>query len=205
VNGDGRPDLLVANSGTTGVGSIGVLLNTSISFGLVPNPATVSISGPGQSGSATITVNANGSLDPHSLTNWSCSGLPRGSSCSFATIDPNNQVKMTIMTTANAQLHWPPLEHHQSLSYASLFLGLFGAVSITGRRRKRNLRMPTFFAVLGMVTLWLACGGSGSTGTGGGGGGGGGGTGTPAGSYNVTISATSGARKPSTMIVLNVQ
>ena len=209
VNGDGRPDLLVANacatSACTGNGVISVFLNTSISFGLVPNPATVNISIPGQSESATIAIFANGNLNPQSLTNWSCSGLPKGSSCAFGTIGTNNQISLTIKTTAAADLRWPRFGSHKGLFYASLLLGLFGMVGIKQRERcLRSLPLLILVAILALAALWVACGGGSSSG-GGGGGGGGGGSATSAGIYTVTVSATSGSLKPSTTITLNVQ
>jgi len=203
INGDGRPDVLIANacatSACTGNGLIGVLLNTGISFGLVPNPATVNISGAGQSGSTTITIFANGGLNPQSLSNWTCSGLPQGSACSFGTIDASNQISLTITTAASADLRRPLGRPHR-LFYASLLLGFFGLVSISKRGRARNLHLLTLIGVLFLAAMWASCGGGSNTGGGGGGGGG-----TTVGTYPVIVSATSGALKPSTAITLNVQ
>jgi FG-GAP-like repeat len=125
VRGDGRPNLRVANlcatSAYTGNGLIGVLLNNSTSFGLVPNPATVTISAPGQSGSVTITIIANGNLNPKSLTNWSCSGLPKASNCTFGTIDDNNQISLMITTGAASHLQRPFSGHRQACSTLHYF------------------------------------------------------------------------------------
>jgi hypothetical protein len=208
VNGDGRPDLVVSNCGNnvkcTGDGIVGVLLNTSISFGLVPNPAAVIISGPGQRGSTTITINANGNLSPQSLTNWTCSGLPAESSCSLGAISAANQVGLTIKTTASADLRRPRFGKRAGLFYALLLPGFFGAVLLSDRRRlPRGFRILALLAFLGLAAIWVGCGGTTSGGTGNNGNGGGGGT--PTGSYVVTVSATSGSLKPSTTITLTVQ
>jgi len=212
VNGDGRPDVVVANgcnngsnqgcpSGSSGV--VGVLLNTSISFGLVANPDTVTISAPGQSGSTTITINANGNLNAQSLTNWGCSGLPAGAGCTFGTVGSNDQISLSISTTAASDLHRPTFGHRQQLFYALLLPGLLGLVSTARRRRTlTSVRLLILIAVLGIPALWLACGGSGGGHSGGGGGGGGG---TPTGSSVVTVSASNGTLKPSTTIKLVVQ
>jgi hypothetical protein len=211
VNGDGRPDLVVSNCGNkvncTGDGTVGVLLNTSISFGLVPNPAAVSVSGPGQSGSTTITIHANGNLNPQSLSNWTCSGLPAESTCSFGTISAANQIGLTIKTTASADLHRPGFGNRAGLFYALLLPGFFGVVLISDRRRLlRGFRILALLVFLGLVAISVGCGGTTSEGSGNNGNGGGGsGGGTPTGSYAVTVSATSGSLRPSTTITLIVQ
>jgi hypothetical protein len=210
LNGDGRPDLVVSNCGNnvkcTGDGIVGVLLNTSISFGLVPNPAEVSISGPGQSGSTTITINANGNLNPQSLTNWTCSGLPAESTCSFGTISAANQIGLTIKTNASADLHRPRFGNRAGLFYALLLPGFFGVVLMSDRRRLlRGSRIWALLVFLGLVAISVGCGGSTGGGTGNNSGGGGSGGGTPTGSYAVTVSAASGSLKPSTTITLVVQ
>lgn len=208
LNGDGRPDLVVSNCGNnvqcTGDGIVGVLLNTSISFGLVSNPAALSLSGPGQSASTTITIHANGNLNPQTLTNWTCSGVPAKSTCSFGTISATNQMVLTIKTTASAGLHRPSFGKHDVLFYAFLLPGFLGVLLISDRRRLRRVsRFWTLLVFLSLIAIWVGCGGTTSTGTANNGNGGG--DGTPTGNYVVTVSATSGSLKPSTTIMLTVR
>lgn len=207
VNGDGRRDLLTTNRCgdnylDCSFGTVGVLLNTSISFGLVPSIAEMSLS-PGQSGSATITIFANGGLDPQSLTNWTCTGLPANTSCTFGTIDANNQISMTVTTTATVSLLQPYIGGHHKLLYALLLPGLFGLIGMADSRVTRRLRLVALIPILCVPALWVACGGGGNGDNGGGNGNNGGGT--SARTSVVTISATSGTLKPTTTIVLTIQ
>jgi hypothetical protein len=125
---------------------------------------------------------------------YSCSGTPSLAtaeiSCQFS---PSNgqsvsatAVTLNLVTTAptSGQLR-PSLGRGSRIFYAMLLPGLFGIIFAAGSRA-RGLRLLSLIVVLGFSTLWLgSCGGSG-----------GGGTtvppnpGTPAGSYMVTISAT---------------
>ena len=95
-------------------------------------------------------------------------------------------VTLDLVTTAptSGQLR-PPLERGSRIFYAMLLPGLFGIMFVAGSRT-RGVRLLGLIVVLGFSTLWLgSCGGSG-----------GGGTtvppnpGTPAGTYTVTINAT---------------
>jgi subtilase family serine protease len=125
---------------------------------------------------------------------YSCSGTPSLAtaeiSCQFS---PSNgqsvsatSVTLNLVTTAptSGQLR-PSLGRGSRIFYAMLLPGLFGIVFAAGSRA-RGLRLLSLIVVLCFSTLWLgSCGGSG-----------GGGTtippnpGTPAGSYVVTIGAT---------------
>ena len=169
-------------------------------FKLSANPTTVPVSGPGKGGSTTITITTYGNLKAQSLTNWTCSGLPSESNCTFGTVNSNDEVSLSIATTAASDLRWPLFGHHQGLFYAILLPGFLGVVSTAGRRRTlRGLRRLAWIVVLGLPALWLACGG-GTTSvtpppTGG----------TPPGSSTVTVSATSGTLQHSTSFKLTVQ
>jgi hypothetical protein len=172
-------------------------------FSIVAKPTTVTVSAPGQSGTTTITITPEGNLSASSVT-FACSGLPAASQCKFGAVGTNNDVTLTISTTAptSAGLHWPRLGHYQQLFYATLLPGFLGMVSITGRKRTlRIMRLLALSLVLGLMGLWVACGGGSSSGGGGGGGNGG----TPTGTSSVTINATSGTLQHSTSITLTVQ
>ena len=202
VNGDGESDLLVANYCASNCnnhpeGNVGVLTNqTAPDFALLANPARVTISAPGQSGSTTIIITTYANFNAQSLTDWSCSGLPSESNCTFGTVGSNKQISLSITTAAASDLCWPLFGHHQRLFYALLLPGFLGVVSRSGRRcTLRGLRLLALIFVFGIPTLWLACGGGSTTAN----------PGTPVGSSTVTIRATSGTLEHSTKITLTVQ
>jgi hypothetical protein len=166
-------------------------------FKLSANPTTVSVSAPGGGGSTTITITPYGNLKAQSVSNWTCTGLPSESNCSFGAVGSNDQVSLSITTTAASDLHWPQVGHHQRLFYAILLPGFLGMVSMAGHKRTlRRLRLLALLVVLGLPALWLACGGSSGTATN---------HGTPPGNSTVTVSATSGTLQRSTTITLAVQ
>jgi hypothetical protein len=77
--------------------------------------------------------------------------------------------------------------------YALLMPGLFGVILAAGSRA-RTARLLGLMVVLGLSTLWLgSCGGSSSSSSGGSSN-----PGTPAGTYKVTINATTGGAVPLT-------
>lgn len=163
-------------------------------FTLSASPKTVTISSPGQTGSTTITVSTSGNLDPGSVSNFSCSGLPALTACSFAAGSAKDTASLTIQTAGAAELHWPASGHHQELFYAMLLPGLLGVVTLAGHKRK--LRVLALLAVLSLAAVWSACGGNSSSSKSGG---------TPTGTSTVTVSATSGTLKGSTTFTLVVQ
>jgi subtilase family serine protease len=125
---------------------------------------------------------------------YSCTGSPPLATAEISCqISPGNgqptnatSVSISLVTTppTTGQLR-PPLDRGGRIFYAMLLPGLFGIVFAAGSRA-RGLRLLSLIAVLGFSTLWLgSCGGSG---------GGGSKTptnpGTPAGTYVVTIGAT---------------
>jgi hypothetical protein len=194
------PTLVVAQIADSALdGSVGVLINQTMpDFTLTANPDTVNISAPGQGGSTTIIITTYGNIDAQSLTNWSCSGLPLESNCTFGPVGTDKKVSLSIATRATSDLRWPQFGYHQRLFYALLLPGFLGVVSMAGLRRTfYGLRLLALSALFGLPILWIACGGSGS------------GTpsnpGTPVGTSTVTVSATSGALEHSTTITLTVQ
>ena len=166
-------------------------------FTLAATPTTVTVSAPGQPGTATITVTTYGGLSASSVGGWTCSGLPALSTCAFGTLNSSNQVTVTISTTASSDLHWPALGHPQGLFYALWLPGFLGVVFMAGHRRKsRALQLLALFAVLSLTTLWVACGSSSSTTSK---------QGTPPGTFTFTVSATSGTLQAKTTVTLTVQ
>jgi hypothetical protein len=168
------------------------------SFTLTPNPTTVNVPAPGQSGSTTITIATFGNLKATSVTGFACSGLPSGSACTFGAVGSNDTVSLNITTAGASAQSSPMFKHHQQLFYAMLLPGFLGMVSMAGRRRTlRGLRLLALIVVLGLSALWVACGGNGGNTPPN--------TGTPTGTSTVTISAASGTLQGSTKITLTVQ
>ncbi|MFZ0868179.1 MAG: protease pro-enzyme activation domain-containing protein [Candidatus Sulfotelmatobacter sp.] len=180
---------------------------TNQSFALTTTAATFPVT---VGGTAPVNLTVTGTGTPISFVansvtalplTYTCSGTPSLAtaeiSCQFS---PSNGqsvtaagVTLNLVTTppTSGQLR-PPLERGSRIFYAVLLPGLFGIVFVAGSRT-RGLRLLSLIVVLGFSTLWLgSCGGSG------------GGTttppnpGTPAGSYVVTINATTGGANPVT-------
>jgi hypothetical protein len=129
----------------------------------------------------------NGSSSTTNLQlNYTCSGLPSESTCTFSpsSISSALAVTMSIATTApTAQLR-SPLNRGSRIFYALLLPGIFGIV-FAGGSRTRGARLLGLIVVLSFSTLWLgACGGSSSSQKN---------PGTPAGTYTIVVNATTGA------------
>lgn len=166
-------------------------------FTLAATPTSVDISAAGQTGTTTITVAALGGLSAQSISNFSCSGLPAGTTCTFGTVNSSNQSTLTIATTAVAYSRRPALGPHQGLFYAILLPGLMGIVTLGRHTRKLTvLRALGLIAALSLATVWLGCSSSSSSSKT---------PGTPEGKYPITVSATSGTLKASAVFTLTVQ
>jgi hypothetical protein len=100
-------------------------------------------------------------------------------------------MSMTITTTAPTGRLENPLTRGTGVFYAMLFPGLLGiAVTIGGRKRSLGaMRMLVLITLLGVSALWMSsCGGSSSSSNSN--------PGTPAGSYPITVNATTGGASP---------
>jgi len=170
------------------------------------NPTTVNVSSPGQNGTTTITIAPIAGFSQ--AVNFSCSGLPAESTCSFnpTSVTPNGKAvttTLTIATTAaSAGLRGSPMGRAATPLYALLLPGLLGIAIATGSTSKRT---RSHWRLLGLgllfaLTLCLpACGG-------GSGGGGTGNAGTPVGNSTVTVNATAGTTlSHSVQVSLSVQ
>lgn len=189
------------NFATSTSAAVQQVVQGAAGFTLSVSPTTVTISAPGGSGSATITITTAGSLKASSVGNFACSGLPSESTCTFGAVSNSGTVSLSIATTGASAKRSPLFGHHQQLFYAMLLPGFLGMVSVAGRRRTlRALRLLSLIVVLGLASLWVACGGSSPSST----------TpppntGTPAGTSTVTVSATSGTLQGKTTFTLTVQ
>ena len=188
------------------------------------SPHTVPLSGTGVSGlgltvalggSSSATVSA-GSPANYSLsvggagiggaTSLSCTGSPRGASCSVpasenisATIPSNFAVSVTTTSRMIGALQVPGFTRSLELS-AMLMIGW---VILPPMRMARRpvLRRSCFLPVMMLIVLLCSCGGCGNSSTGpmsnp---------NGTPAGTYTLTVTATSGTTSQSMALTLTVQ
>jgi trimeric autotransporter adhesin len=193
----------------TGTATAGTASFTLPTIGTL-TPASVS---PGTPASATITVTSvNGFNSAVALTCTvsSTASLTPLPGCSFtaASVTPtaNGTATSTLNVTTtgpSAALTRPAILHRSNAFYAiwlflpAMLLGGTG-MATPNRRRKMLTCLLLALAIAGSVFL-VACGGSSSSS------GGGGSTGTPAGSYTVTVTATSGSTTQNETLPLTVQ
>jgi subtilase family serine protease len=195
----------------TGLGSIDAnALFTAWNASTTPPPSfTLSVTAPslqvtpGQTGTATITVTGT-----HPALTFTCTEttalLSSGSVCTITPSIPTsaNSASLTISTIAPTAQMRRPLGTGRGIFFAALLPGLFGIVFTAGSRKRaaRGLRFLSLIVVLGFSTLWLASCSSNSSSTNN--------PGTPAGSYVVTVNATTGGATPvtgTTTVTLVVQ
>ncbi len=168
-------------------------------------------------GTATVNFSIAGSGSPLSFVNtatlttalqltYTCTGSPSLTTAEITCGLPNNgqpsnaaSVTITLKTTPKTALLQSP--GSRSIFYAFLLPGLLGMVFASGSR-VRAIRMLSLILVLVCSTMWLgSCGGSSNNNTSLSN------PGTPAGTYTVTVTATTGGAVPltsSTTVKLNV-
>jgi len=147
--------------------------------------ATVNIAVSGQNGFVT-----SGNTTALPLTYTCPTGLPSEATCNFSPSSGTGvsatSLTLSISTTAPTSELRRPFDRGSRIFYAMLLPGVFGIVFAAGSRG-RGARLLGLIVVLGLSTLWLgACGGSSSSSSQNN-------PGTPAGSYTVTVKATTGA------------
>jgi len=170
---------------------------TAETFSLSSTASTFPVS-PGGTASVSIAVNStNGFINSSNNTTsvpltYSCSGIPTTAEISCLFSPGNGQSISQTAVTLNLGTTAPTAQLRPRASgvfYALLLPGLFGIVFLRGSRT-RGLRLLSLIVILSLSTLWMgACGGSNSSLKN---------PGTPAGSYKVTISATTGGSTPIT-------
>lgn len=200
----------LGNSGFVGIGGSSLATaSASVSvndFDISVSPASATVPA-GVPASYTATITPTGSI-PASVSLSCSSGLPNGATCSETTNPiPNLQTGqastgLIINTTARVTTttEW---WHGGRPLYATWFpvtgLALFGAGLGTGSRKRKALMALLLIGFFSLIFFQAGCGGKSSTTTV---------TGTPAGTYIVTVSATSGASSGavrSTTVTLVVQ
>ena len=165
------------------------------------SPASNTVN-PGQTATYNFNVLPVGSSFTNSVA-LSCTGAPAPCSFSPSSVIPGNSsaaVVLTISTVASSASVAHPLNRKHAIALYVLWIALPGVVLGGLRKNKSWERKPvcTLLFVLGLAMLLNSCGGGGSngggaTGPGGGGGIGGQQQGTVPGTYNLTVTGTSGA------------
>jgi hypothetical protein len=173
-------------------------------FGVSVSPPTVNVPA-GAPASYTVTVTPTGNI-PETVT-LSASGAPTSATTSFpngatfTNLSSGAQSRQLVVNTTARVTTPASLFPSGRPFYAALFpvsgLALLG-VGIGGKKsRRRRLMMTAMLGVFFALVLFQAgCGSSSSTTTT---------TGTPAGTYNLTVTATSGTATRTQQIVLVVQ
>lgn len=215
----GSPGQVIRIAVTLSVGNTFVVARTpanvvtppaAADFAITVSSALGSIAA-GQSVQTALTVNPSNGL--HGDVSLSCSGLPASATCSFSpaslTVDGAAVTSMlTIGTTMRTAMnsHDGPFS---PLAPGGVMLAAIGVPAMFRRRRiLAGARHCALLALLFIGAFALhGCGGGGEHATvapGGGGNPGGGSTGTPVGTYNVTITATSGSTTHAVTYALTV-
>ena len=171
-------------------------------YSVSASPATTTVAA-GNSATYQVSVNPSSSGFPNSVSLGCSAGLPTGASCTFSTnpVTPNASAvssTLTVATTARpvttgalggSRVLYAALLPISGLAYLGFGLG-------ASRRRKVTMVLLVVL-MLSFAGLQLACGGGSGTSTTT--------TGTPAGTYSVTLTATSGSISHTTRIFLVVQ
>lgn len=196
---------------TTGLGSLNVANLISAWMGVAPSAdfsitgANSTVTSPGGTGTSTVTITAmNGFTGTVTLTcspssssaQITCSLNPTSLDMSTGTTNGTKTATLSMVTVADLQV---PNPWERRGTWFAATGGLFAAVLLGGvPSRRRWLGIVGLFIVVAVLT-GVACGG-----------GGGSSTqqksqGTPAGSYTVTVTATSGSTTHTTTVNLTVQ
>lgn len=163
----------------------------SLSFG----SPTITVPQPGGSGSTDITVSTIGGFGE--TIHFSCSGLPRESTCAFnpPTVDGAGTTTLTVSTTASHSV----MLRGFGRTTTRLAMVLFGVLLFIPRSMKQ--RWPLLLGLLLLVLIVLpACGGGSSSG-----GGSSKDPGTPSGDSTVTVTALSSDISHTGTFTLHVQ
>jgi len=187
------------------------LVSNSVSFTIQPGfaevsgPGSVTVASPGMSGTTAVGIIASTGFN--TAISFSCTGLPAEASCGTASATgtgPNNIVNTTItVTTTAAHTTTTMLQPKERPYYLAMILGggmpLAGLFLVAAPRRRRWTSLLGLMLVALLLTV-PACGGGGGSKTH---------TvqdpGTPAGTYNITLTATAGALSEQATFTLTVQ
>ena len=219
--GTNNVTVMASNNGITFSPAANVqVIVTNFSVGSSPGSATLLA---GQSATFTATVTAIGGTYNSPVT-LACSGLPAEASCTFnpSTVTPgttSGQSMLTISTTARSLVppgrtgpsgrmpQWSPVvwEFQRGIPQQALWLALllFAILGWVGTRlaplayRRRMASLGAIGLAIAFFAIQVACGGGSSAPPPSGG--------TPAGTYNISVSGTSGTLVQSSTATLTVQ
>lgn len=198
----------IGNTGTLSIAGTSFQVSFPLSaqvndYTVQATPATQTVTAGNQATySVTVTPIGVNLAFPNSVSLGPCTGLPAGASCVFAQ-NPipnlNGAQNRTLEITTTPRVTTPAsLFRHSNIFYA-LWLPVSGLAFVgVGVTRKRRWLIGVFIVcTLGTMLLQSGCGSysSNSSTT----------TGTPAGTYTVTIPATSGTATRNTTVTLTVQ
>ena len=194
----------IGNSGTLSVAGTNfqkTVSNTASvnDFGISVSPNTQTVN-PGNQGSYVLTVTPTGGF-PESVSLACGSGLPSQATCSFSAANPipnlnNGPQSRTLDITTTARVTTPASLFHRGPIYA-FWLPISGLALVGSgiSRRRRWLIAMALAAVLGGVATQSGCSNTSNTSTT---------VGTPAGTYSITVNATSGSATRTTAVNLIV-
>jgi hypothetical protein len=204
LNGDGKPDLMFADANVSGVVSMinqwgpaagGGAAGATPDFAIAVAPTVGSVAA-GASATATVTLTPSGGFS--GTVALACSGAPTGAACSFSPSSVSlsgaaGTSVFTIRTAPSVAKLMASPRRSRFDPFAPTGMVLAGMLApLTMRRRRPRSRTARAFSWLGLL---LICGAA-LHGCGGGGGSSGKqpmSGGTPAGTYTVTVTATSGS------------
>ena len=198
----------IGNSGVLNV--VGTTFQQSASgtatvndFGVTATPSTATVIA-GATASYVVTTTPTGPI-PESVTLACGSGVPAQASCSFSGSNSsipnlnNGAQSRTVSITTTQRVTTPASRFDGRRFFYALWLPLSGLVLVSGALGRRRYWLIGLFVILILagIVLQAGCGSTshGSSTT----------TGTPAGTYLVTINATTGGATRSTTVQLVVQ
>jgi len=181
----------------SGSSASGPTLPVNTDFSLSLGGPGIGVTSPGQSGTLGLSIVGQSAYSGTiNFSASSCSGLPRGATCSFSPASVTGSGSTTITVTTTAPHASARLAGITGWTTATGTMA-FGIILLGGTQRKRwGYALATL--VVGLLLFLPACGG----------GGGSGGTsdpGTPIGNYTITLTATSGTLSHTTSFMLSVQ
>jgi len=197
------PIVVTGNASGTSTGSETTSVSLAVSattetFTIATTSATVPVTAGGTAKVPITVTGTNGFIVSGSSTtalplSYTCTGFPAESTCTFSPSSGSmvsaTSLTMSIATTPPTGELRPIMGRGSRIFYALLLPGMFGIV-FAGGSRTRAARLLGLIVVLSFSTLWMgACGGGSSSQKN---------PGTPAGSYTVTVNATTGGTNPLT-------
>ena len=204
-----RTGTLTIADNVTGSPQVVALVGSGADFTVAVTPSSVTTYA-GTPANYTVTITPQNGFN--GKVTFGCSNLPPLSTCSAspasvtedgttamtATLTVNTTVRSWVLPRRGPKVGWPRV-HAPGALPSLIWLLLFGAIAVTAAMLARPRRAQLVLVVVLLLLLsWMACGGGGA-----------GGvidpTGTPAGTYNISISGTSGVVGHSTSVILVVQ